>query len=114
MRLIPFLVLCYFFAYIDRINIGFAALGMNKEFGFSPIVFSTGAGIFFFGYFLFEVPSNMALEKVGARRWIARIMISWGIVSMLMVLISGTSSFYIMRFLLGIAEAGFFQAFSCT
>jgi len=107
-RLVPFLVLCYFFAYLDRVNLGFAALTMNQQFGFSPTVFSTGAGIFFFGYFLFEVPSNLALERFGASRWIARIMISWGVISVLMACISGTYSFYILRFLLGVAEAGFF------
>src|SRR6201989_90153 len=80
-RLIPFLVLAYFLSYLDRVNLGFAALTMNKELGFSPTVFSWGAGIFFIGYFLFEVPSNLALEKFGASRWIARIMVSWGIIS---------------------------------
>ncbi len=107
-RLLPFLAVCYFFAYLDRVNLGFAALTMNKEFDFSPTVFSTGAGVFFLGYFLFEVPSNIALEKFGAGRWIARIMISWGVVSILMALIVGIYSFYAMRFLLGVAEAGFF------
>jgi hypothetical protein len=77
-RLLPFLVACYFFAYLDRVNLGFAALTMNEEFNFSPTVFSIGAGIFFIGYFLFEVPSNLALERFGASRWIARIMVSWG------------------------------------
>jgi len=107
-RLIPFLGICYFFAYLDRVNLGFAALTMNKEFNFSPTVFSMGAGIFFIGYFLFEVPSNIALEKFGARRWIGRIMISWGILSALMAYIGGTYSFYFLRFLIGVAEAGFF------
>jgi D-galactonate transporter len=107
-RLIPFLVLAYFLSYLDRVNLGFAALTMNKELNFSPTIFSWGAGIFFIGYFLFEVPSNLALEKFGASRWIARIMITWGIISALMALVSGVWSFYGIRFLLGIAEAGFF------
>jgi len=107
-RLIPFLVLAYFFSYLDRVNLGFAALTMNEELKFTPLIFSWGAGIFFIGYFIFEVPSNLALEKFGASRWIARIMVSWGIISALMALVSGTWSFYILRFLLGVAEAGFF------
>jgi MFS transporter, ACS family, tartrate transporter len=107
-RLIPFLVLAYFFSYLDRVNLGFAALTMNAELKFSPIVFSWGAGIFFIGYFIFEVPSNLALEKFGASRWIARIMVTWGVISGLMALVSGVWSFYGLRFLLGVAEAGFF------
>src|ERR1700744_2148366 len=107
-RLIPFLVVAYFFSYLDRVNLGFAALTMNAELKFSPVVFSWGAGIFFIGYFLFEVPSNLALEKFGASRWIARIMITWGIISALMAAVSGVWSFYGVRFLLGVAEAGFF------
>jgi D-galactonate transporter len=107
-RLIPFLVLAYFLSYLDRVNLGFAALTMNAELKFTPTIFSWGAGIFFIGYFLFEVPSNLALEKFGASRWIARIMISWGIVSVLMAFVSGIWSFYSIRFLLGVAEAGFF------
>jgi MFS transporter, ACS family, tartrate transporter len=107
-RLIPFLVLAYFLSYLDRVNLSFAALTMNRDLGFSPTVFAWGAGIFFIGYFLCEVPSNLALEKFGASRWIARIMITWGIVSGLMALVSGAFSFYVVRFLLGIAEAGFF------
>lgn len=107
-RLIPFLVLVYLLCYIDRVNLGFAALTMNKELGFSATVFGWGAGLLFVGYFLFEVPSNLALQKFGARIWIARIMITWGIISAGMALIQGTASFYIMRFLLGAAEAGFF------
>jgi ACS family tartrate transporter-like MFS transporter len=107
-RLIPFLVLAYFLSYLDRVNLGFAALTMNADLKFSPTVFAWGAGIFFIGYFLFEVPSNLALEKFGASRWIARIMVSWGIVSALMALVSGIWSFYGVRFLLGLAEAGFF------
>jgi D-galactonate transporter len=107
-RLIPFLVLAYFFSYLDRVNLGFAALTMNAELKFTPLIFAWGAGIFFIGYFLFEVPSNLALEKFGASRWIARIMVTWGIISALMALVSGVWSFYILRFLLGVAEAGFF------
>ncbi|MDT2021901.1 MFS transporter [Methylocella sp. CPCC 101449] len=107
-RLIPFLILAYFLAYLDRVNLGFAALTMNDELKFSPLIFSWGAGIFFIGYFLFEVPSNVILHKVGARRWIARIMVTWGLISALMALVGGPISFYILRFLLGVAEAGFF------
>jgi MFS transporter, ACS family, tartrate transporter len=107
-RLIPFLVMAYFFAYLDRVNLGFAALTMNADLKFSPTVFAWGAGIFFIGYFIFEVPSNLALERFGASRWIARIMVTWGIISTLMATISGEWSFYILRFLLGVAEAGFF------
>ena len=107
-RLIPFLVLAYFFSYLDRVNLGFAALTMNAELKFTPLIFAWGAGIFFIGYFIFEVPSNLALEKFGASRWIARIMVSWGIISALMATVSGEWSFYILRFLLGVAEAGFF------
>ncbi|MGJ5179850.1 MFS transporter [Bradyrhizobium oligotrophicum] len=107
-RLIPFLVLAYFFSYLDRVNLSFAALTMNAELKFSPLVFAWGAGIFFIGYFIFEVPSNLALERFGASRWIARIMVTWGIISALMALVSGPWSFYTLRFLLGVAEAGFF------
>jgi len=107
-RLIPFLVLAYFFSYLDRVNLGFAALTMNAELKFTPLIFSWGAGIFFIGYFIFEVPSNLALEKFGASRWIARIMVTWGIISALMAFVSGVWSYYILRFLLGVAEAGFF------
>src|ERR1700742_130549 len=107
-RLIPFLVLAYFLSYLDRVNLGFAGLTMNAELNFSPTVFSWGAGIFFIGYFLFEVPSNLALERFGASRWIARIMVTWGIISALMAVVGGVWSFYTVRFLLGVAEAGFF------
>ncbi len=108
LRLIPFMVLLYFVAFLDRVNVGFAALTMNKDLGLTATVFGNGAGIFFIGYFIFEVPSNVALEKFGARMWIARIMITWGIISGLMALTKGPISFYTLRFLLGIAEAGFF------
>src|ERR1700736_2836786 len=107
-RLIPFLVLAYFFSYLDRVNLSFAALTMNAELKFSPTVFAWGGGFFFFGYFIFGGPSNLALEKFGASRWIARIMVTWGIISALMATVSGEWSFYILRFLLGVAEAGFF------
>ena len=108
LRIIPFIMLLYFIAFLDRVNIGFAALTMNQDLGFSPTVFGLGAGIFFLGYFLFEVPSNLILHKVGARIWIARVMITWGLVSGCMAFVQGTTSFYILRFLLGVAEAGFF------
>ena len=108
MRLVPFLIVCYFISFLDRVNVGFAALQMNKDLGFSATIYGWGAGIFFLGYFLFEVPSNMALERVGARKWIARIMVSWGLVSAAMALVSGTWSFMALRFLLGCMEAGFF------
>lgn len=107
-RLIPFLVLAYFFSYLDRVNLSFAALTMNADLKFSPLVFAWGAGIFFIGYFIFEVPSNLALERFGASRWIARIMVTWGVISALMATVSGEWSFYVLRFLLGVAEAGFF------
>jgi D-galactonate transporter len=107
-RLIPFLVLAYLFSYLDRVNLGFSALTMNEELKFTPLNFAWGAGIFFIGYFIFEVPSNLALEKFGASRWIARIMVTWGIISALMAAVSGVWSFYTLRFLLGVAEAGFF------
>jgi len=107
-RLVPFLMLCYFIAYLDRVNVGFAALTMNKALGISATAYGFGAGIFFFSYFIFEVPSNLALERFGARKWIARIMLSWGILSGAMALVSGEYSFYLVRVLLGIAEAGFF------
>jgi MFS transporter, ACS family, tartrate transporter len=107
-RLLPLIVIIYFVAYIDRTNVGFAALGMNKELGFTAYIYGWGAGIFFLGYFLFEVPSNVILAKVGARRWIARIMVTWGIVAGAMAFTQGPISFLVLRFLLGAAEAGFF------
>ena len=108
MRLLPFLFLLYVIAYLDRVNVGFAKLDMNKLSWFSESIYGFGAGVFFFGYFLFEIPSNLILEKVGARKWIARIMFTWGAISMAMALVKGVPSFYGLRFLLGIAEAGFF------
>ena len=107
-RLIPFICLLYFIAFIDRVNIGFAALTMNKDLGFSATIFGFGAGVFFFGYFLFEIPSNIILDKVGARLWIARVMVTWGFLSGAFAFIQGETSFYVLRFLLGAAEAGFF------
>jgi len=107
-RLLPFLFLCYILAYLDRVNVGFAKLQMTKDLGLSDAAFATGAGIFFIGYFFFEVPSNVLLKKYGARAWIARIMISWGVISALMMFVRSNWVFYGMRFLLGIAEAGFF------
>ena len=107
-RLLPLIVVIYFVAYMDRTNVSFASLSMNKDLGFSAYIYGWGAGIFFLGYFLFEVPSNVILEKAGARVWIARIMISWGIVAAVMAFVTGPVSFLVMRFLLGVAEAGFF------
>ena len=107
-RLVPLLIICYFVAYLDRVNVGFAALTMNKDIGLSASAFGLGAGIFFLTYFVFEVPSNLALDRFGARKWIARIMFSWGILSGAMAFVQGETSFYIVRLLLGAAEAGFF------
>ncbi len=107
-RLVPVLMLCYFVAFLDRVNVGFAALEMNQDLGFGPAVYGWGAGVFFIGYFLCEVPSNVMLELLGARVWIARIMISWGLVSMAGATIRGPTSFYVLRFVLGAAEAGFY------
>jgi ACS family tartrate transporter-like MFS transporter len=107
-RLLPLIVVSYLVAYMDRTNIAFAALTMNKDLGLSAYLYGLGAGIFFLGYALFEVPSNVILERIGARLWIARIMITWGIISGLMAVASGPVSFLVLRFLLGVAEAGFF------
>jgi ACS family tartrate transporter-like MFS transporter len=109
-RLMPFLFLLYIFNFLDRANVGFAALQMNRDLGFSAAAFGLGAGIFFIGYSLFEVPSNLMLVRVGARRWIARIMVSWGIIAVAMMFVQTTTQFYVLRFLLGVAEAGFFPA----
>jgi len=106
-RLLPFLLLLYVVAWLDRVNIGFAALQMNADLSFSPAVYGFGAGVFFIGYALFEVPSNLLLVRVGARLWIARIMITWGVLSIAMMYVSDATSFYLLRFLLGVAEAGF-------
>jgi D-galactonate transporter len=107
-RLAPLLVLAYVAAYLDRVNVGFAKLQMLDELGFSETVYGLGAGIFFIGYFLFEVPSNLVLHRVGARVWIARIMLTWGLLSGAMAFVSTAWQFYLVRFLLGAAEAGFF------
>src|ERR1700747_1443974 len=116
-RLIPFLILCFFVAYLDRLNVSFAKLHMNQALGFSEAAYGLGAGLFFISYFLFEVPSNLALDRFGARLWIGRIMLSWGVISALFAFIAPISAatgistegvFYILRFLLGLAEAGFF------
>src|SRR5258706_5487198 len=107
-RLVPFLFLLYIVAYLDRINVGFAALQMQQQLRFIDAVYGLGAGMFFAGYFCFQVPSNLVLERVGARRWIASLMMVWGVISSAMVLVSGPRGFYALRFLLGAAEAGFF------
>ncbi|MGB7193877.1 MAG: MFS transporter [Collimonas pratensis] len=107
-RLLPMLFLCYVASYLDRVNVGFAKLQMLNDLKFSETVYGLGAGIFFIGYFIFEIPSNMMLHRVGARLWIARIMISWGLISGAMIFVDSPTSFYAMRFLLGVAEAGFF------
>jgi ACS family tartrate transporter-like MFS transporter len=108
LRLLPFAIVTYFFCFIDRVNVGFAALTMNKDLGLTASMFGTAAGAFFWGYCLFEVPSNLIMEKVGARFWIARIMITWGILSGATAFCTGPYSFLVLRFLLGVAEAGFF------
>jgi len=108
LRLIPFLFILYIVAWLDRVNVGFAALQMNSDLGFSSAEFGFGSGVFFLGYCLFEVPSNLVLHRVGARRWISRIMISWGAISVAMMFVRNTPTFYVLRFLLGAAEAGFF------
>jgi D-galactonate transporter len=107
-RIFPLLLLCYALSYLDKVNIGYAKLQMLGDLKFSETIYGVGAGVFFLGYFLFEVPSNLILYRVGARKWIARIMITWGIISSAMLWVKSPTTFYIMRFLLGIAEAGFF------
>jgi len=106
LRILPFAALTYFFCYLDRINVGFAALTMNKDIGLDAAIYGMAAGAFFWGYVLFEVPSNIILEKFGARIWIARIMITWGIISGCTAFATGPYSFMAIRFLLGLAEAG--------
>jgi MFS transporter, ACS family, tartrate transporter len=108
LRIIPFVMLLYFVSFLDRVNVGFAAMTMNKAIGLSPTAFGLGGGLFFIGYFLFEVPSNLILHKVGARLWIARVMVTWGIVSAASAFVIGPNTFYVLRFVLGVAEAGFF------
>ena len=107
-HLMPILLLAYLVNYIDRINIGFAGAALRQDLGLSATMFGIGAGLFFLSYFLFEVPSNLILERIGARRWIARIMVTWGLLSVGMIFVQGPISFYVLRFLLGMAEAGFF------
>lgn len=107
-RLMPLLFLCYVASYLDRVNVGFAKLQMLNDLKFSETIYGFGAGIFFIGYFIFEIPSNLILHRVGARMWIARIMITWGLVSGAMIFVTTPMTFYVMRFLLGVAEAGFF------
>lgn len=107
-KFIPFIMLCYLFAYIDRVNVSFAKISMAKDLQFSDSVYGFGASIFFVGYFFLEVPSNLVLDRLGARLWLSRIMISWGAISCATLFVQGETSFYILRFLLGIAEAGFF------
>src|SRR6201986_2391661 len=96
-RILPFVMLLYFVSFLDRVNVGFAALTMNKDLGLSPTMFGLGGGIFFLGYFLFEVPSNLILNKVGARIWIARVMVTWGLVSAASAFVVGPNSFYTLR-----------------
>jgi MFS transporter, ACS family, tartrate transporter len=108
LRLIPFLFLCFIIAILDRVNIGFAALQMNEDLGFSNAVFGLGAGIFFLGYFLLEVPGSAMMTKIGARKWISRIMVTWAVIAVLMAFIQTPMQFYVARFLLGIAEASFY------
>ncbi|WP_437883120.1 MFS transporter [Pseudomonas sp. LRF_L74] len=110
MRLVPFMFLCYVCSYLNRINVSFAKIQMAQELAWSDAVYGLGAGMFFIGYFAFEIPSNIIMYRVGARRWIARIMITWGIISAAMMFVSTPMQFYVMRFLLGVAEAGFFPA----
>jgi ACS family tartrate transporter-like MFS transporter len=107
-RLIPFMFLLYIVSYLDRIIVGFAALQLYTALNFDPAVFGLGAGIFFIGYFIFEIPSNLIMQRVGARVWIARILVTWGVISSAMMFVKGPVTFYILRFLLGLAEAGFF------
>ena len=107
-RIVPFVCFLYFIAFLNRVSIGFAGITMNKDIGLTSAVFGFGAGIFFIGYFIFEVPSNLILEKVGARKWIARIMLTWGIISGATAFVTDAYGFYVVRFLLGVAEAGFF------
>jgi MFS transporter, ACS family, tartrate transporter len=109
-RVMPLIVLLYFVAYLDRNNVGFAKLTMSADIGLSATAYGLGAGIFFIGYALLEIPSNGGMYRFGARRWIARILISWGILATAMMLVQGEKSFYVIRFLLGAAEAGFFPA----
>src|SRR5579863_8259431 len=105
-RLVPFCILLFFVQVMDKTNVGFAALQMNRDLGFTPEVYGFGAGVFFLGAFLFEIPSNLILVRVGARRWLARIMITWGLIVIALAATRTAPFFYVMRFLLGVAEAG--------
>ena len=107
-RIVPFLFVCFVFAFLDRVNVGFAKLQMQSDLAFTEAIFGLGAGIFFLAYFLLEVPSNLALKRFGARRWIARIMVTWGLLSAATAFVTTPTQFYVLRFLLGAAEAGFF------
>jgi ACS family tartrate transporter-like MFS transporter len=107
-RILPFVMLLYFISFLDRVNVGFAAFTMNKAIGLTPAMYGLGGGLFFVGYFLFEIPSNLILYRVGARVWIARVMVTWGLVSAGSAFVTGPHSFYALRFVLGVAEAGFF------
>src|SRR5512146_2201467 len=107
-RIVPYLFLLYIVAFLDRTNIGFAALTMNRELGITAVQFGVLSGIFFWGYFLFEIPSNLLMHKIGARIWIARILVTWGVVAVLTGFVRNTPQLYVARFLLGVAEAGFF------
>lgn len=107
-RLMPLMIVCYFVAYLDRANVGFAALHMSQDIGLTAAAFGLGAGLFFLTYFLFEIPSNLMLARYGARRWIARILFTWGLMSGAMAFVSTDTEFYALRLLLGAAEAGFF------
>ena len=107
-RIIPFAFICYVVSYIDRVNIGFAAKELQRDLSLSDTAYGIGAGLFFLGYCLFEIPSNLILERVGARLWMARIMVVWGLVSMATMFVTDVTSFYAARVLLGVAEAGFF------
>jgi MFS transporter, ACS family, tartrate transporter len=107
-RILPFVMLLYFISFLDRVNVGFAAFTMNQAIGLTPAAYGLGGGLFFIGYFLFEVPSNLILYRVGVRVWIARVMVTWGLVSAASAFVTGPHGFYALRFLLGVAEAGFF------
>jgi Major Facilitator Superfamily len=113
-HLIPFLFACYILEYVDRVNVGFAKLRMQTDLGMSDTVYGIGAGLFFVGYFLLEVPANMMLRRVGARRWLGPIMIAWGLVSAATLFVEGARSFYALRLLLGVVESGFFRVSCCT
>ncbi len=113
-RIVPFIMLLYLIAYIDRVNIGFAALTMKEDLGFTASVLGFGAGIFFLGYFLFEVPSNIILHKVGARIWIARVMVTWGLIAAGMAFVESSTSFYIMQFYSVLPRLASFPALFCT